>query len=152
LRDSIVDGLSEAADDLTPGSGFLSRLNARPRNADVQYTMFLGTGGKLREKEVDTARALLRKTTGRIPGFRTATRDLDRCLGDLDEVIDGKGDGAVAVKRALLPGVNDVVVLPFSHTSVTGEPRTAAVRNVHKEILVRLKTSADERKEAHRTK
>lgn len=50
----------------------------------------------------------------------------------------GKGDGVVAIKRALIPGVNDVVVLPFSHTSVTGAPRTAAVKAVHGEIMARL--------------
>jgi hypothetical protein len=147
LKDSVIDGLAEAADDLTPGSEFLQELNARPRNANVEYTMLLGTGGRLREWEVDTARSLLRKTTGRVPGLRTSTRRLDRCLGDLDEVIDGKGDGAVAIKRALLPGVNDVVVLPFEHTSATGEPKTAVVRELHEELLKRLETSTDDGKE-----
>lgn len=139
LKDSIVDGLAEAADDLRPGSPFLSRLNSRSRNPHVQYSLLLGTGGKIRERELDAVRSALRKTTGRIPGLRTTTRKLNRCLGNLDEVVDGKGDGVVAIERALLPGVNDVVVLPFGHLSVAGEPDTRVVQEVHQEILHRLK-------------
>lgn len=139
LKDSIVDGLAEAADDLQPGSPFLTRLNKRPRNPDVEYTMLLGTGGKLRERDVDAVRTALRKTVGKVPGLRTCTRKLDRRLAAMDEVIGGKGDGVVAIERALLPGVNDVVVLPFGHLSVAGEPKTPVVRQVHQELLERLK-------------
>ena len=42
-RDSVADGLGEAADDLVPGSPFLTRLNARPRNRRIRYSIFLGT-------------------------------------------------------------------------------------------------------------
>jgi hypothetical protein len=75
---------------------------------------------------------------GKVPGLRTTVRKLDRRLGAMDEVIDGKGDGVVAIERALLPGVNDVVVLPFGHLSVTGPPRSRVVREVHREVLKRL--------------
>jgi pimeloyl-ACP methyl ester carboxylesterase len=138
LKDSIVDGLAEAADDLRPGSVFLTKLNKRPRNPNVEYSIFLGTGGKLREREVDAVRGAMRKTVGKVPGLRTTVRKLDRRLGRMDEVIDGKGDGVVAIERALLPGVNDVVVLPFGHLSVTGPPRSRVVREVHREVLERL--------------
>jgi hypothetical protein len=57
----------------------------------------------------------------------------------MDEVIDGKGDGVVAVKRGQLDGVADVLLLPFDHLSCTGKPEDAAVRRLQKEILVRLR-------------
>jgi hypothetical protein len=60
-------------------------------------------------------------------------------VADMDEVVDGKGDGVVAIKRGRLEGVNDVVLLPFDHLSCTGEPEDAAVRNLQKEVLARLR-------------
>jgi hypothetical protein len=80
---------------------------------------------------------------GRVPGLRTTARKIDDWLGDMDEVIAGKGDGAVAVERARLPGVDDVVVLPFGHQSVTGPPKTKVVRTVHRELLARLEATRD---------
>jgi pimeloyl-ACP methyl ester carboxylesterase len=138
LKDSVIDGLAEAADDLQPGSPFLKRLNRRPRNPRVQYSLFVGTRGRIRERELVAFRTLVRSTMGNLPGLRTTARKLDRWLGNMDEVVDGKGDGVVALKRALVPGIDDVVVLPFGHLSVTGEPKTKVVRRVHQEVLARL--------------
>ena len=138
-RDSIIDGLGEAADDLVPGSPFLEELNARPRNPKIQYAVFLGTGASVSEDEMDWMRTALQKTSGRCPGFRGCTGKLDGLLSDMEEIVDGKGDGIVAVKRGRLDGVDDIVILPFGHLSCTGKAESDTIRQVQSELLARLK-------------
>ncbi len=137
-RDSVIDGLGEAADDLVPGSPFLTELNAYPRNPSVEYSIFLGTGASMSEGEVTWIRSALQKTSGRCPGFRNCTDEFESLLADMEEIVDGKGDGVVALKRGRLDGVDDVVILPFGHLSCTGAPDTEAVKRVHHELLSRL--------------
>jgi len=137
-RDSVVDGLGEAADDLMPGSPFLIRLNARPRNAEVEYTIFLGSGAGIAQEEMDWLRTKLRNAVGYVPGAGDTADQIHQLLGEMDELIDGKGDGIVAVKRGKLSGVEDVVVLPFGHLSVTGKADSDVIRQVQQEVLERL--------------
>jgi pimeloyl-ACP methyl ester carboxylesterase len=137
-RDSIVDGLGEAADDLTPDSPFLVELNARPRNPRIRYALFLGTGASISEDELTWVRTAIQKTGGRFPGLRGSASKLDSLLADMEELVDGKGDGVVAVKRGRLAGVDDVVVLPFGHLSCTGEPNYEAVKQVQAGLMARL--------------
>ena len=138
-RDSVVDGLGEAADDLVPDSQFLVELNARQRNQAVRYAIFLGTDAAVEADEMDWIRSAVRKTGGRVPGVRSAADRLDGWLGQMDEVVDGKGDGVVSVRRGMLEGVDDVVVLPFGHLSVTGDSNEPPVRRVRQELLARLR-------------
>jgi hypothetical protein len=138
-RDSVIDGLGEAADDLTPDSAFLAELNARPRNPHVHYSLFLGTGASVSEDEMNWMRAAVQKTGGHFPGLRSGAGKLDAMLADMDELIDGKGDGVVALKRGQLAGVDDVVILPFGHLSCTGKPDREEVKQVQAELLARLK-------------
>jgi hypothetical protein len=63
----------------------------------------------------------------------------DEILSDLDEVKSGKGDGAVSVERGRLEGVDDVVVLPFSHSFLGQAPETAAEHKLCDAVLDRLK-------------
>lgn len=137
-RDSVVDGLGEAADDLLPGSPFLVELNGRRRNPLVDYTIFLGTDAAMKEAEMEWIRTSLRKTSGRVPGLRRCTQRLESTLAEMDELVQGKGDGVVAVKRGRLAGVDDVVILPFGHLSVTGPADSTAVRQVQQELLSRI--------------
>jgi len=138
-RDSVIDGLGEAAEDLTPDSTFLAELNARPRNPHVHYSLFLGTGASVSEDEMNWMRAAIQKTGGHFPGLRSGAGKLDAMLADMDELIDGKGDGVVALKRGQLAGVDDVVILPFGHLSCTGKPDREEVKQVQMELLARLK-------------
>jgi pimeloyl-ACP methyl ester carboxylesterase len=138
-RDSVIDGLGEAADDLTPDSPFLTELNARPRNPHVHYSLFLGTGASVSEDEMNWMREAIKKTGGHFPGLRSGAGKLDAMLADMDELIDGKGDGVVALKRGRLTGVDDVVILPFGHLSCTGKPDREAVKQLQVELLARLK-------------
>jgi pimeloyl-ACP methyl ester carboxylesterase len=138
LRDSIVDGLGEAADELVPESTFLEELNARPRNPHVEYTVILGTGASMTEAEMNWIRESVIAKLTQVPGAKSGVERLEALLGDMDELVEGKGDGVVAVSRGRLDGVSDTLVLPFGHLSVTGEPASEVVREVQQLVLERL--------------
>ena len=137
-RDSIVDGLGEAGDDLVPGSPFLTKLNARDRNPSVQYSILLGTTASVSEDEMGWIRDAVAKTGGRVPGLSQASDRLHDLLVDMDELVDGKGDGVVAVKRGRLAGVDDVAVLPFGHLTCTSGDSEDGV-SVQQAVLARLR-------------
>jgi pimeloyl-ACP methyl ester carboxylesterase len=137
-RDSVVDGLGEAADDLTPGSPFLARLNGRERNPRVRYAIFLGTAAGVSQAEMNWMRSAVRTTGDHCPGAGVCTAKLDRLLSGMEELIEGKGDGVVALKRGRLDGVDDVVILPFGHLNCTGPPTCDAIQQVQSELLARL--------------
>jgi pimeloyl-ACP methyl ester carboxylesterase len=138
LHDSVVDGLGEAADDLCPGSPFLGELNARPRNPRVAYSVILGTGARMSEAELEWVRESVLERLAQVPGAKPSAIRLQRMLSDIDELVEGKGDGVVAVDRGRLAGVSDTLVLPFGHLAVTGEPSTDVVRDVQAAVLDRL--------------
>jgi len=138
VRDSIVDGLGEAADDLCPQSQFLTELNARQRNPRVRYTILLGTGAHLSEPQMEWIRESVCEQLAKLPGATQMSNRLDAMLADVDELIEGKGDGIVAVKRGRLDGVSDTIVMPFGHLAVTGKASSAPVVDVHKVILSRI--------------
>lgn len=138
VRDSIVDGLGEAACDLCPHSEFLTELNSRPLNPHVRYTVMLGTGARLSEAQLDWIRDSVCSAVAKMPGGSSSAADLSRFLADVDELVDGKGDGVVAVKRGRLDGVPDTVVMPFGHLAVTGAATTDVIHNVQHAVLVRV--------------
>jgi pimeloyl-ACP methyl ester carboxylesterase len=138
LHDSIVDGLGEAADDLCPGSTFLAELNSRPRNPGVAYSVILGTGALMTEEEMEWIRTSVVERFTSVPGTRSCAVRLNRLLAEVDELVEGRGDGVVSVERGRLPGVADTLVLPFGHLAVTGEPSTAVVKDVQAAVLARL--------------
>jgi pimeloyl-ACP methyl ester carboxylesterase len=140
FRDSVTDGLGEASDELVPGSPFLTRLNERPRNPRIRYAIFLGTHAAMSESEFGALRWALRKAMEEEHIGRLAGR-VDHVAEDLDEVVEGRGDGVVALKRGRLDGVDDVVLLPFDHFNCTDEPGPGdddAVRQLQTELLARL--------------
>lgn len=149
-HDSVVDGLGEASSDLSPGSEFLRMLNARPRNPAVSYTLVLGNRATLRDKHAEWIVRSWRTAT--LTGADSVTsRELAAVghdspvscleLNDLDELVDGRGDGVVSVERGKLEGVEDTVVLPFGHLSVSSEGGDAAVLEVRRLILQRVRGS-----------
>jgi hypothetical protein len=138
MRDSIVDGLGEAADDLCPNSDFLHALNRRSGNPRVAYSIFLGTEARFDEAQLAWIRASLCDRLAKLPGGDHCADRIAAILSDIDELVVGKGDGVVAVKRGRLDGVADTVVLPFGHLAVTGEPRSGALRDVQQAVIERL--------------
>ena len=107
---TLLDGLGEASGDLLPGSVFLTKLNARPRNPRVRYRLVLGTGAPLPAKSWEALQPKLLALVERIPGSAVFDARLAEILRDLDEVVRGKGDGAVSVERGKLSGVEAVLV------------------------------------------
>jgi hypothetical protein len=138
MRDSVVDGLGEAAYDLCPGSEFLNELNARPLNRRVRYTVMLGTGARLDDAQVTWIRESVCDRLAKVPGAGRSAEQLKAILADIDELVEGKGDGVVAVKRGRLTGVADTVILPFSHVGVTGEANSDTLRYVQVAVLARV--------------
>jgi pimeloyl-ACP methyl ester carboxylesterase len=118
------DGLGEAARDMTPGSDFLKRLNARPRRAGVAYHIVAGDVGLINaatRRQIETQVTAAQRQGGVLGGLvRIATGgDIsDR----LDEVSDGTGDGCVAVARTRLDGVNDHVTVHANHAELIRAP------------------------------
>jgi len=138
MRDSIVDGLGEAANDLCPNSDFLNELNARSPNSSVHYTILLGTGARLSEAQVDWIRESVCECLAKVPGGGREAKDLDALLADVDELVEGKGDGVVAVKRGRLDGVTDTLIMPFGHLTVTGGANSDIIRRVQHVVLQRV--------------
>lgn len=137
-RDSIVDGLGEAASDLCPKSEFLTELNSRPLNPHIRYSVFLGTGARLSESQAAWIRESVCDCLAKCPGGDRSAKELDMLLADIDELVEGKGDGVVAVKRGRLEGVDDTLILPFGHIAVTGEPNSQLLHDVQRVVLERV--------------
>jgi hypothetical protein len=135
---ALEDGLGEAGEDLRPGSSFLTKLNSRPRNPRIRYSQILGTGGPLGEAEIAAARECLRFCAGRNRLARFFGKPVGAWLEDLDEVVEGRGDAAVALKRGRLEGVEDTLVLGFDHLRML-DPGDAGARDLRRAILERLR-------------
>jgi len=138
VRDSIVDGLGEASDELCPASEFLHELNSRPLNPRVRYSNLLGTGAHLNDAQLTWIRESFCEKLAKVPGADGSAMRLAEILDDIDELVEGKGDGIVAVKRGRLDGVADTLVMKFGHMAVTGEPRDEVLRQVQQAVLQRV--------------
>lgn len=139
LFHAIEDGLGEAYADLTPGSDLLRELDARPRRDDVAYSLLLGTAAPFRPGVVDGVRRRVRASGESNRFVRFFGPKVDQWLADLDELVAGRGDGAVAVERGRLEGVDDVVLLPFDHrTALTGPSRPGVETELRQAIIDRL--------------
>ena len=128
---SIEDGLGEASRDLKPGSAFLTTLNARDRNANVRYTILLGN-----RAPIDNAKAMHAPSDSH--GRRGLSWLAKWWYQDLDEVVNGRGDGVVSLTSGQLEGVDDVKVFAFDHIEVLSEPDKGSVDQVHAAIVARL--------------
>jgi hypothetical protein len=117
----------------------LHDLNSRPRNSRVRYTVFLGTGARFNEAQLAWIRDSVCDQLAKMPGGEGCADRLESILSDIDELVEGKGDGVVAVKRGRLDGVSDTLVMPFGHLAVTGEPNNDALRDVQRAVVERLR-------------
>ena len=113
------DGLGMAADDMTPGSAYLSGLNARTLREGLRYHILAGDVGYLN--------ADARRRVESSLGGRGLLGGLGRWLASgvstsLDEITDGLGDGCVSVASTRLPGVADHRVLHANHLELIRAP------------------------------
>ncbi len=118
----IGDGLGAAAEDMTPGSAFLTGLNSRKRREGVAYHTLAGHGGFLSpvaRKQIE-AQLGFDGRPGMIGGLaRLALGDLP---AQLDEVTEGTGDGCVSVASTRLDGVDDHVAIAANHLELIRAP------------------------------
>ncbi|HEX7446651.1 MAG TPA: hypothetical protein VF306_03845 [Pirellulales bacterium] len=63
---------------------------------------------------------------------------IDRVLVQGDELVHGKGDGAVAIERGKLEHVEDTLVIEFDHLSMGRRPQTDGERQLREGIVKRL--------------
>lgn len=133
---SVEDGLGEAAVDLTPNSPFLRVLNSRSRNPRTTYTVFVGTQASVTDRQRPAGGE---PTNGK--RLFVASWTARWWHGELDEVVNGQGDGAVAVASARLDGVDDIVPLHFTHLGVLTRPDDPTIGRLYGEVLARLRDS-----------
>jgi hypothetical protein len=119
----LSEGMGEAAQDMLPGSAFLTGVNRRPRRRGVAYHIVAGDVGFLTRDaraQIEARVELVNRNAG-IFGRLTqaATADLPDLL---DELTDGTGVGCVAVERTRLEGVGDHVILHANHAELIRAP------------------------------
>lgn len=106
-------GHGEAGRDLVPGSSFLLDLNSRPLPRNVDFTIVAGRMIGGRDDEPVPA-------SDQAPSALALA--IERSLAAGREQVDGAsdwlGDGLVTVDSAMLPGVDDVVLLRGNHQSL----------------------------------
>jgi pimeloyl-ACP methyl ester carboxylesterase len=136
--ESVLDGLNEARIDLQPESELLARLNSLPRSPDVRYSLLLGNNGPATREQLDELRRRIIASQALNPALRVLGPRLAELLEDLDELVDGLGDGAVAVERGRLEGVDDTIVLSFVHGAITSALDVEDSRRLIAEVLARL--------------
>ena len=125
LDESLRNLIGSADADLKPGSVALEMLNARARNPAVEYRALIGTRAPLRAKELESLREMWGRASTRVPYAEALAPTLRAALDDLEEVEDGKGDGAVAIRRAELPGV-EATRIDLDHQGLTRSRRAHA--------------------------
>jgi pimeloyl-ACP methyl ester carboxylesterase len=112
----VTDGLGEARNDISPGSPFLLKLNSQPRRCDVRYTIIAGN----RSCGWRYAASVVRWSSVCVPNSEW-TKPLDDKLDNWAERLESRSasnDGLVKIENALLPGVDDVVIVPADHTTI----------------------------------
>ena len=134
--DRLDDGLNEARHDLKPDSAYLEKMAGLQRNPDVRYAVLLGTKAPATRRQLDDLRDTLQSASDENRVVKLLRPKLDAWLADLDELVDGEGDGIVAVKRGRLAGVEDTVLIPFNH--LLTDPKSEGARQLQTAIGERL--------------
>ena len=118
----------EAGRDLQPGSAFLAALNARPRRADVRYTVVAGNRNAFRNHTagwLDGTGEVFPDATVNWVGVRHVRWALSERAKSMRSV-DSSSDGVVPLESAKLEGVADFVVVNADHVALAcGHPPAA---------------------------
>ena len=113
-----VDGVGEAGGDLSPGSKFLTELNALPRRDGVRYTIIAGN----RNCGWRYCANSLQFAADCIPDWRIEADDRARdglmSLATRLRERETTTDGLVRVSNVQLEGVADFVIVPADHTTI----------------------------------
>ena len=136
--ETFTDGLGEAADDLKPESRFLRTLNAHGLAPKVRYYAIAGRKPFLTEEQrVSIKRELTEFLAGR--QAPAAIVRLVEGLLDADELRQGRGDGAVTVRSALLAGAVGRAVFDLNHSELLNSTPESAKDDLTEWILQQLK-------------
>lgn len=133
---TVSDGNGEAGPDMTPGSAFLTELNARPRRPGVAYTIVAGKQHPCRVKCAEwweCTATWVPDNTRHLWGFRHAYQ---ACLDQAKEArgTSGETDGVVPLESARLAGVDDVVVVQADHTGLVCGTTPAAWETIRSRL------------------
>jgi pimeloyl-ACP methyl ester carboxylesterase len=143
LAGAVADGFSEALRDLRPGSKFLRQLNARERNPRVSYSLVIGTAAHIAPSRLQKCRNLLAQSSTYCRWMGECLSQWDACVEAVPEVIDGVGDGVVAVQRSRLDGVDDVLLARVAHADLLSERNDAEIERVQRWIIERIEASPE---------
>ena len=135
---STSDGHNEAQADLRPHSRFLLDLNTRERNPRVRYSILLGTRSPATQAQLDAVSRKLDRLTDKSDTVQLFAPRLRKIFDHPLELTPGEGDGAVAVERGRLAGVEDVVLLPMDHWTATHGLGAPDGQELLHEVLNRL--------------
>ena len=133
------DGLNEAQNDLRPISRFLLDLNARKRNPRVRYSILLGTRSPVTQDQLDSVSRKLEKLTDKSETAQLFAPRLRKIFDHPLELTPGKGDGAIAIESGRLDGVEDLLLLPMEHWTVTNHLSDEDGKRLVLEVLDRVK-------------
>lgn len=113
----VSDGLGEARRDLSPGSTFLEGINSRPRRQGVRYTIVAGN----RSCGWRYTANVMRFATGWLPDVRYSRTARETVAGWAVKLEGrtGSSDGLVTLASTRLPGIDDFVIVPADHTTLT---------------------------------
>lgn len=130
------DGHGQASHDLQPGSAYLSDLNARPLPSDVRMTVI---AGRMLEPPTTSLAASAESPAGNSALMATAARCADAlCTLGAESGSSWLGDGLVTLDSAMLPGIDDIVVVPGNHQSILMKWRPGEVPPAVEVIVDRL--------------
>lgn len=124
--------------DMQPGSKQLEEMASRPRRADVRYTTIVGTGSPIAQEHVERLGKMLRSIDEKSTAFQLMSPRIRPLIDGFDELMRGKGDGAVAADKAVIEGVSDIVRFDLSHAElirpVVGQDRQPVWDEIRKRL------------------
>jgi pimeloyl-ACP methyl ester carboxylesterase len=128
---TLGEGLGEAGMDLRPRSAFLQELNRGRRPRGVRYHVVLGTRGLASPDEFAELEGELRRLLRRQRLPQEEEQRLIKFFGELDEIVTGKGDGAVTVVSARLPRADSERAFDINHVDlVEGGAQSPVLRHI----------------------
>jgi pimeloyl-ACP methyl ester carboxylesterase len=113
-----LDGYSQAARDLEPGSKFLTQLNASRRGKRVRYHVAVGTVAPIPRGKFQP---MLEKLDNWMEGRGNSASQRQSVMATLEKAAaleDGSGDGVVAASSARLRGVENARRFRLNHNQL----------------------------------